>query len=249
MDAFFAKVPQTPHPTTAGPVDLPIYYRDASLFGVFYMADLLAAQSLVEHLSIEPWPLFGRAVVALFAWEYRDSTVGTYNEVGLGIQTRRRGTSPSLLRLARDMKADDNQGIWVVNLPVTTQAAYDAGVELWGYPKYVTPIETSFTSGGASARLGEELELSIGKLGGPSLPGLPVVTYTARKGRLIRTVIEVDHRARWGSGGSARLELRGDGPTSSSLRTLGLDGKKPLASFRVDTFRARLPAGVDLGSA
>jgi hypothetical protein len=77
---------------------------------------------------------------------------------------------------------------------------------------------------------------------------LPVVTYTAQRGRLLRTVIEVNHRASWGTGAGAHLELLGDGPTASSLRALGLAGKKPLASFRTDTFRARLPAGVEVGS-
>jgi hypothetical protein len=246
-DSFFARVPEAPHSTTEGPVVLPIRYRDASLFGVFFAADLDACRALVGPRSIEPWPLLGRAVVALFAWEYRDSSVGAYNEVGLGIQARRRGSTPSLLRLARDMTADDDQGIWVVNLPVTTQAAFTAGVELWGYPKYVTPIATRFDEGGARVRLGDELSLSLGRLHGPSLPGLPVVTYTAQRGRLLRTVIDVDHRSRWGTGAGAHLELLGDGPTASSLRALGLAGKKPLASFRTDTFRARLPAGVDVG--
>jgi Acetoacetate decarboxylase (ADC) len=248
-DTFFARVPQAPHPTSEGPVALPIYYRDASLFGVFFAADLAACRALVGPSSIEPWPLLGRAVVALFAWEYRDSTVGAYNEVGLGIQARRRGSSPSLLRLARDMMADDDQGIWVVNLPVTTRAALTAGVDLWGYPKYVTTIKTSFGHEGARVRVGDELELSLGQLHGPSLPGLPVVTYTALQGRLLRTVIEVNHRSRWGTGAGARLDLLGAGPTASSLRALGLAGKRPLASFRTDTFRARLPAGVDIGPA
>jgi hypothetical protein len=248
-DSFFARVPQAPHPTSEGPVDLPIYYRDASLFGVFFAADLDACRALVGPRSIEPWPLLGRAVVALYAWEYRGTTVGVYNEVGLGIQARRRGSAPSLLRLARDMTADDDQGIWVVNLPVTTRAAFTAGVELWGYPKYVTPIKTSFGRDGVRVRLGDELELSAGELHGPSLPGLPVVTYTAHEGRLLRTVIDVNHRARWGTGAGVRLDLLGDGPTASSLRALGLAGKKPLASFRTDTFRSRLPAGVDIGPA
>lgn len=250
-DSLFAGTTQVPHPTSAGPVDLPILYRDASLFGVFFAADLAACRALVgaSSNSIEPWPLLGRAVVALFAWEYRDSTVGAYNEVGLGIQARRRGSTPSLLRLGLDMSADADQGIWVVNLPVTTQAACTAGVDLWGYPKYVTPIATSFEEDGARARLGDELTLSLGRLHGPSLPGFPIVTYSAQRGRLLRTVIEVRHRARWGTGLGARLDLHGDGPTAASLRALGLDGKKPLASFRTDAFRARLPAGVDVGPA
>ena len=246
MNAFFSTVAQTPAKTSAGPCDLPIFYRDASQLGVFFRIELARAQALLEGTSLEPWPLLGKAVGAIYAWEYRDSSVGVYNEVGLGIQARRRGARPSLIKLGFDMSAQDDQGIWVVNLPVTTEAACRAGIELWGYPKYVTPIDTRFSDDGASVRLGDELELSIGRVRGPRMK-LPVVTYTARAGRLLRTSIAVDHAVRWGRGTSAKLTLLGDGPTARSINKLGLDGARPVAAFRSDTFRAILPAGTDLG--
>lgn len=247
MSDLFAGVVQEPRTTTAGECALPILYRDASLTGVLLFADLAKARDATRDLAIEPWPILGRAVVALYAWEYRDSTVGVYNEVGLGIQARVTGKRPSLLKLARDMRDQESQGIWVMNLPVTTEAARAAGVELWGYPKYVSRIATDFMERSATARLGDEVRLHVGQLGGPPMAGLPLVTFTEREGRLIRTVIEVSYTARWGR--DARVEILGDGPTARSLRALGLVGKKPLAAFRTDDFRAVLPAGVDVGPA
>jgi hypothetical protein len=146
------------------------------------------------------------------------------------------------------MRAQEDQGIWVVNLPVTTEAAYRAGVDLWGYPKYVTRIETRFADSGAEVRLGDELELSIGRMRGPSMR-LPVATYTARGGRLIRTVIEVGGPVRFGTPGSVGFRVLGDGPTARSVKALGLEKARPLAAFRTDRFRAILPAGTDLGPA
>lgn len=245
----FLDVPQVRVGTGAAACDLPILYRDGSQFGVFYAVDLARARALVTSSAIEPWPVLGRAFAAIYVWEYRDSTIGSYGEVGLGIQCRRVGSRPSLPRLGYDMGAQDDQGIWVVSLPVTTQAAFDAGVAIWGYPKYVSPIATRFRHDGAAVELGGELELSIGSLFGPSLRGQPVVTYTALGGHLQRTRIDVDHRARWGSGRSARLVLQSDGPTSRAASALGLDEMKPVAAFRVDRFRARLTTGVDLGAA
>jgi hypothetical protein len=203
---------------------------------------------LLAATTLEPWPILGAAMGAIYVWEYRDSSVGAYNEVGLGIQARRRCASPSLVKLGLDMRAQDDQGIWVVNLPVTTEAAFRAGIDIWGYPKYVTPIETRFNDAGASARLGDELTLSVGPLRGPSMR-LPVVTYTSRKGRLLRTVIEVEEKVRWGTGRSARIDLIGDGPTAQSARALGLDRAPAIAAFHTNRFRATLPAGVDLGPA
>ncbi|MCA9695171.1 MAG: acetoacetate decarboxylase family protein [Myxococcales bacterium] len=249
-DAFFDAVPQRPHATRNGSCELPIRYLDASQFGVFFRVDLDRARAVIgASRSVEPWPILGKAVAAVYVWEYRDSTVGAYGEVGLGVQARRKGSRPSLLKLVADMGAQDDQGIWVVDLPVTTRAAFEAGVDLWGYPKYVTPIETEFSSHGASVRLGDELSMSIGRLRGPRLRGQPVVTYTASAGRLLRTRIDVDHHARWGSARSARLEVFGDGPLADSARRLGLVDAPAVAAFRVDRFRARLPAGVELGSA
>ncbi len=250
MDAFLDTVEQVPFPTRSGTCALPILYRDASQLGLFFRVDPARALEVIgPDATIEPWPIAGRAVVAIEAWEYRDSTVGAYGEVGLGIQCRRRGTRPSALRLAMDMGAQDDQGIWVVDLPVTTQAAHDAGVDLWGYPKYVSPITTEFRERDATVSLGAELSIELGALGGPRLRAQPLVTYTERAGRLLRTRIDQDHVVRWGRGARAKLTLRGDGPMATSLRALGLERATPIAAFRADHFRARLPAGVDLGPA
>jgi hypothetical protein len=131
MDAFFDSVSTTPHATRSGSCALPILYRDASQIGVFFPVELARAREVLgRDATIEPWPVLGRAIAAIYVWEYRDTTVGSYGEVGLGVQARRKGRSPSLLRLVTDMGAQDDQGIWVVRLPVTTQGAFEAGVDL-----------------------------------------------------------------------------------------------------------------------
>jgi hypothetical protein len=247
MGTDFFDVPRATFALEGGSCDLPVIYRDASSFGVFFALDLAVARAAVRATAIEPWPVLGRAVGALYCWEYRDSSIGAYGEVGLGVQCRRVGSHPSLPRLGFDMGAQDDQGIWVVTLPVSTEAAFSAGVQLWGYPKYVSPIETAFRAEGARCKLGDELDVSIGTLGGPALKGQPVVTYTENGGRLIRTRIDVDHRTRWGTGRSAKIEITGDGPTSRAIRELGIDRATPLAAFRIDGFRAILPQGIDLG--
>lgn len=257
-DDIFAKVVRERVETTRGGCDLPILYTDASLLGTFFLADQAAAAKLLQDTCLEPWPLFGRALVSLFGWEYRQSSVGSYREVGLGIQARKRGSKPSLVRLGLSLLstpwghpyghalAQEDQGIWVQNLPVTTEAAWSAGVEIWGYPKYISRIETDFDAS-ARVRLGDELELEAAPMRGPVTEGFPLVTFTAREGRLLRTVIEVGHRVRWDVGSAAKLELLGSGPTADSLRALGLEGASPVAVFRTDVFRATLPAGKDVG--
>jgi hypothetical protein len=113
----------------------------------------------------------------------------------------------------------------------------------------VTPIRTRFDAGGVEVALGDELTLTLGRLREPRLRAQPVVTYTEKAGRLLRTRIDVDHDVVWGGGGSARLTLRGAGPLADSARALGLDRARPVAAFRADGFRARLPEGIALGPA
>jgi hypothetical protein len=208
-----------------------------------------AARAMLAETSLEPWPMFGRAITTIQAWSYRDSTVGTYDEVGLGIIARKKGSRPSLLKLGMDMRDQDDQGIWVCTLPVTTQAAWAAGVEIWGYPKYVTPITSDFGAREARVRLGDELEITVEAGRGAALPSLPVVTLTAREGRLIRTVIETQMPLRWTLGRSASVRILGKGRTSDAFEALGLRDAKPLCAFRTDAFRAVLSEGRDVGSA
>ena len=239
--SFFDAVKQVPRATTVGNVMLPITYQDASSMGAFFRVDIARASELLPD-ELEPWPVLGKAIAAIYAWEYRESSVGSYGEVGLGIQARRKGTRPSLVRLVSDMAADDNQGIWVVTLPVTTDLAFRAGKEIWGYPKYVTPIETRFGPGEGHVRLGDELTLDVKGAKGPSRP-LPVVTYTKLDGQLLRTEISVEKNVRFGLGGSASLKIQGKGPTSDAVVALGMDQTSAVMTFRCEPFRAILPPG------
>lgn len=240
-------VTQSARQTSAGPVELPIVYRDGAQLGVLYASPLEAARAMLEDTNLEPWPMFGRALTTLQAWAYRDSSAGRYNEVGLGIFARRRGSRPSRLRFAIDMRDQEDQGIWVCTLPVTTEVAYAAGVELWGYPKYITPISTDFGEREARVTLEGELEITVTAGRSLPIPSVPIVTFTALQGRLIRTVIETQMHLALTAGNSASVRVVGSGKTSDAFVALGLDRVKPLGAFRTDAFRAVLPEGQDVG--
>jgi hypothetical protein len=245
LDLFRNPAP-TPRSTPIGGVQLPVIYRDATQVGMLFRIDLDRANALLDESVLEPWPIFGKALAAIYAWEYRDTDIGRYNEVGLGIQCRLRGSTPSLLRYGRDPTAQPEQAIWVVTLPVTTEAAYAAGAEVWGYPKYIAPIEANIEKKRASFALGGELELSVGNPRGPSLT-LPIATFSQLDGELVRTVITVGHKVRLGLASTGRLTLRGDGPTAEAARKLGVSNETAVACFRTDAFQAVLPKGEPRG--
>jgi len=247
-DSFFKPIKQKPRATSVGDCDLPILYNDASAGGVIYrVAPKRVAKLLGTPSPFEPMLVFGKALCLICAFEYRETTVGAYNEIGLAIQVKRKGTSPSLFRLARDIRQQEEQALWIVNLPVTTKEAKAAGFEVWGYPKYVTRIYTDFAADHTHATLENEFTLKMGNPGGLSIKGQPFVNFTLNEGHLIRTIIEVDHTVRLGTAGTVKLEILGDGPTANSMKTLGLAESSPTLIFRADRMRSILPEGKDLG--
>src|SRR5205814_2655170 len=234
------------HATSAGPCELPILYSGASLLGLLYRVDGAKVRPLVDA-NFEAWTVFGKATVMLCFFDYRETTIGPYGEIGLGVLIKRKGTSPSLVGALADLRKETDAGLYVVNLPVTTEAARAAGRELWGYPKYVAPMQSTFDATGVRFTLGGELTVTMGPSGGPRTAGIPFVLYSVAKGRVLRTVVDVDHRQQWGGASSVKLEVHGDGPTARTVKALGLDGAKPALAFRTDAMRSILPMGQDMG--
>ncbi|HEX9208716.1 MAG TPA: acetoacetate decarboxylase family protein [Steroidobacteraceae bacterium] len=246
---LFAGIRQVAVGTAAGPVALPILYRDGSLLVVGYRIDPARASSALAGLALEPLVTLGRALVLLSMFEYRDTSIGPYNEIGIALLAQRAGTAPSTWRLLRDARQVLDAGLYVTNLPVTTPVACSAGVEIWGYPKYVTGIATDFRADGVTVTLENEFVLTHSRRYGLEVAGVPMITYTSKSGRLIRTVTEVGHRMRFGGAGTVELKIIGDGPTAATLRALGLDAARPAFAMRTDAVQAVLPFGKDIGAA
>lgn len=248
MTSLFDNVQQSTSQTSAGPCELPILYKDASLLTLSYRIDPARARAAVGP-GLTPWVIFGKALALVCIFEYRDTSIGPYGEIGVGLLAHRTSSKPSLLQAMRDLSKVPDAGLFVVNLPVSTEAARAAGVELWGYPKYVTGIKTSFRDDGVHATLEGDFELDMGRSGGFRSEGVPLVTFSVKGGRLIRTVIAAEQPVRWGGARTVKLRLTGDGPTAKTLAALGLDAQKPTLACRSDRMRSILPLGVDIAAA
>lgn len=247
--AFFEGLTRETVETSRGAVELPILYQEASLLTAMWRVDDALARPLLPN-ELEPWLVLGKAMAMLCIFEYRQTSIGPYGEIGLGVLARKKGTKPSLVRVLGDLRKEEDQALFVVNLPVSTENARAAGVEIWGYPKYVKEIETRFTRDAVRAELAGEFTLTMGRGRSLSTRGLPFVTYSVNaKSRLIRTIVDIDHDVRWGGASTVDLRVIGDGPTAQSIRALGIDGTKPMLAFRTDAMRSILPHGKDVGTA
>jgi len=241
--------------TSKGAVGLPIRYHDGSLLGAFWIVEPSKAAEQLPA-SLEPLVLPGLGAVAgLFMFEYRNTSIGSYGELGLAVQAVRKGSGAGVLGYLWDMLANvlhfdemlwifeqESSGLYVVTLPVTTDTAKAAGREIWGFNKYEARTWSNFTDPNkASFALLGEIEVTL-EQDGVTLPtpGLPFLTYTELQDQLIRTKVRVGHTARWG--GMMEMSVA-RGPTADKLKALGIAGSSPQAVFRTDTLQANLPRG------
>lgn len=254
QSSFFA-VPRAARPTSGGPVDLPILYYDTSYVMALFFADRAAVERLVGDDGVRPaLTRGGRAVVALAGYDYRDSTVGPYFEVGLAIPVvpagARRGERwLQVLRNEENPRRD--LGFHVLHLPVTTPAADVAGREIWGLPKFVTGIDVRHVGRDIAVRVddpagGEPIMTLDGRAGpGVPSPALPVMLYSRLGGNLLCTTVNGRGRNTAYPGGRLRLRI-GDSthPMAATMRGLGLDGGKPWLVLAADAAQSRLNAGI-----
>ena len=223
--------------TAAGPVELPILYYDTSVVNLAVRVPLAPVADLLRDYRVEAVAVRDKATLMLTVFEYRDTTVGVYNELSVGILARPASDS----RLA-------SVGIWVQLLPVTTELARACGREVWGYPKWVTPI--TWEQDGRSIRAGLPGEMHVevrrSRLPAPSLP-VPFTTYTELDGCLVKTVLRTRSPMHVVRGAHARLVLEGEGRVSDLLRRLGCEGAAPAFAMYSDHFTSVLPEGEAIG--
>ena len=215
---------------------LPIRYFDVQCLVATFLTDLERAAELLKGAGLQAVPQEdGKAVVLLYCIEYRVTDIGPYNEVGLTIVARAPG--------------DPIPAIYVTDLPVTTAAANRAGREIWGYNKFVAAIDVK--------RDGKKFSTTLRDLGnaticvldgtlGASVPAPPndILTFTLLNGRLIKTRIQVLTPSRVSSGDSFIFKVGASAHSmTSNLRTLALDGARPVRVQYADPFQALLFPG------
>ncbi|MDJ0766524.1 MAG: acetoacetate decarboxylase family protein [Myxococcota bacterium] len=263
-DTFF-DVKTTSFDSTQGPVVLPIFYRDFSALHFVFFVDYEKASSKLGGTAFRPCKLFnGKAGVIFTFFEYRDSAIGPYNEVCLGILcycANRKQPAFVVPQFLQDAKRW-SVGFYVVDLPVSTEIARVAGDEIWTYPKFVTEIsfqlngkqfstevmdpaisEPIFSFEGRAGFLGLGRHLSkIVRVGS-------FVSHTMHQGSPLSILSEVEDQGRFanlGFSGKVQVNANSKHRMAANLRDLGLDGKKPIVVLRAEQVRQKLNDGIPM---
>lgn len=253
-DPFFA-YPQTTRRTSVGEVDFPILYIDTSTLVAGFWVDAAAAATFLQGQDLRlALTLGSRAMVMLAFYNYRVTTVGPYNEVGIAIPVVP-SSAPSGTRWLQALADVDSPardlGYYVVHLPVTTAAANAAGREAWGLPKFITPIDFKLQGRDVAMRVRDpdQQQQSICELSGRMGLGVPgpsigVVLYSRLDGQKLRASVNVRGGGDLHLPGSLRLSVGASThPMAQSLRKLGLDGAKPVWLSATHKFQSRLNLG------
>lgn len=249
----FFRVPRVSMETSQGRVELPIQYHDATATTVVFAVDPGRARPLLEPSGLVPLLFRGRTAVVAMSWfDYRDTSIGPYHELSLAVLAHHPLDAPRypLLGLMRDRGV---VGGHILHLPVTTEAAWAAGCELWGYPKFVAELPIEVTGRRVEAALVHEgkrvLSMRMPLPGGPSLPLPGVTTLSVLDGKLVRTRIATRCGTRMARGKGVELALEQPGhPVCRTLAALGLPSK-PLMVLHSDPFRSLLPLGLAVADA
>lgn len=215
---------------------LPIRYFDVQCLVATFLAELDRAAELLRGTGLQAVSQEdGKAVVALYCIEYRKTDIGPYNEVGL-----------TVLALAPGDRIPAN---YVVDLPVTTAVANRAGREIWGYNKFVANIDVKSDGKKFSTVLRNSENEMIGALKGERgasvpAPAADILTFTLLQGRLIKTMIHVLTPFQASSGDGFVFQAGASShPMTSRLRTLRLDGARPVLVQYADPFQSLLFPG------
>ncbi|MBN1654749.1 MAG: acetoacetate decarboxylase family protein [Deltaproteobacteria bacterium] len=259
LEGFF-DLPTKKVRLSQGEVDLPIFYSDYGYAHFLFWADYPKVVPKLEGTGFTPCKFFGaKAAVLLNFFEYRQTAIGPYNEVGLSILCYAKTLKnpgmflPQLLRDAMHWRV----GAYVINLPVTSEIAYLAGKEIWSYPKFVTPISVDlkgrqFRGQVEDPRLHKpifELAGTIGWLGpGLSNSSASFISHTTHQGKPLRILTEVDARFKANLGFRGRLAVneQSEHDMAANLLDMGLQDKRPIFTMYCPKARMILHEGVPI---
>lgn len=239
----FFTIQTEPCNLSKGSVELPIYYYDYGYAHFIFLVDYDAAQKKLADTAFKPCSLFGKAMALLNFFEYRDTAIGSYNEVGLSILCYpKKHKQPFFVPMHILQDAHNwRVGAYVINLPVTTEIAYLAGKEVWNYPKFVTQIDFTLSNRYFKGVVFDPdtkqplltLEGNMGMIRTPKLKNASFISHTTHKGIPLRTLTIVDTRfiMRYGFGGRLNVNRSSKHIMAQNLLDLGMHGKKPIGSM------------------
>lgn len=208
-------------------VELPVRYYDWTAIMAHFPAPVAKLRPLLPSRRLKPALLMpGTGVVSFAAFEYRDlAGVPPYKEfaISVPVQYEPSVNIPALPLLVPQWF--ETFGLYVHHLPVTTPEAYEFGVEIWGYPKFVAEISFENSEGRSRCMLRAEgrdiITLEVKKLATRPRP-MDWYTYTVKQGQILKTRVQTQGQVGISTLRGGASYTLGDHAIAEELRSLSI---------------------------
>ena len=228
--------------------EFPLAFRDVQYMALLYRADAQAVSKQLEQTPFKPaLQLLGEPVVAVGLIQYKDSDLGSYDEIIISIPVILKKDRSGTLSNWLDLYAKHERkrgGQYIIHIPVTSQVSVDGGRNLWGYPKTLEPIHHQFNNNRIDSRLnapdGTNMINWKGPLGmGITIPAMNLMTYSFLHEKLVRTCVDVKAQMKWYPMADISCSIVDKGSSMiKDMIALGIDRRKPLAVLGAPHFSA-----------
>jgi hypothetical protein len=187
---FFKGIKQSNLKIGSYDIRVPIFYRDLMSIGIFLLAPFNKVKSLLPSPRMHPYRVTPwHSVITITAFEYKDTDIGPYNQVSIGVPFILDKKSPLFMGILR--KPPVVPMIYLLYLPETTEIARSIGIDLANYN--VLPAEISFEHGDEwiKCKLDTEgkniLNFSGRKIKTRPFPRETIYPITLRQGSLLQS--------------------------------------------------------------
>jgi hypothetical protein len=225
---FFKDTPRKILDMAGHPMEFPVFYYDVRLVTAIFTAKTSTLKRLLPHRKFKPiqiWP--GTGMLEIAAFEYRDTSIGPYNEVGMAIPIKFPSRFVVAGLSALKMMRTNLYPVHIFHLPVTTEIALQLGVHFYNYPTFLAEITFQDQNERLEVTLKEKDDLIL-KLLAKKLPlkrsaGFEFHTYSIKDNVVMHALIE-GWAPKFGAvrmGSVAELEL-GEHGISKELAELNL---------------------------
>ena len=226
--------------------ELPILYRKSRVWFASFAVPAAPVQALLPDPSLQVVRYMpGQAVFTVAVFEYSDTSIGPYGELGIGFPVRHNHSTAIPLWPLLAEKWLDDLGPWVQMLPVDTEVAHEAGKRNWGFPKFIAKIDIDTTADRMKCVVSEAgrkiISIEVDKPSPKTEPiHFPFRLWSKLGDELLYTALDVDAVGcvkKLGARAKVTLE---DHPRTAELQALGVNDAKCIEVRWFDEYRTAL---------
>jgi len=213
-DPFIKDTPRKTLDMAGQPIKCPILYYDLRWINAIFTTRTSKLKKLLPHPNFKPiemWP--GMSMLGITVFEYRDSSIGPYNEIAfvIPIKFQTGFVFPGLALIS--MMRKNVFPSYIYQMPVTIDISVKAGLHFWNHPKLLSEITIRDNGDNLDVTLKENgimiLKMSARKLAAKQSSRVQFHTYSVKENIVMHGLVDgwAPRLSKVMMGNMAQLEL------------------------------------------